>query len=126
MLLRILKTIWNLLLSKFRPDKGADSYSTATYELVETKLDEEHFRQGIKILGGKYNRVVVTTSPKIQFKHDGDQITMLFDYVIEYHPPELEIDHTELRPIVGDIILDIIHKDTNAPRTPNSEHSREE
>ncbi len=122
-MLKILKKIWSKILGWFKKSPQVQPTSVnAGYELVETKLDDQHFRQGIRILGGKYDRVIVTTSPKIQFKHDNDQIVMLFDFVVEYHPDSIEIDHQELRPIVGDIILDIIHKDNNAPRTPDSEY----
>ncbi len=121
-LIQILKTIWNKL---FGRKQSVHSLSTdsSPYELVETKMDDNHFRQGIRILGGKYDRVIVTTSPKIQFKHEDDRVTMLFDFTVEYHPDSTEIDHQELRKIVGDIILDIIYKDNNAPRTTDSEHS---
>ena len=114
-LIRILKTIWNKLFG--HKEVSTDS---VTYELVETQMDEEHFRQGIRIIGGKYNRVIVTTSPKVQFKQENDNLKLVFDYVIEYQPDELVIDHTELRQVVGDIILDIIDKDNNAPRTTDS------
>lgn len=115
-LIQILKTIWNNLFGK----KTNSSVDTVTYELVETEMDKEHFRQGIRIIGGKYNRVIVTTSPKVQFKEDNGQMKLLFDYVIEYHPDGLEINHQELRQVVGDIILEIIYKDNNAPGTTDS------
>lgn len=117
-LIQILKTIWCNLFGK----KTNSSVETITYELVETEMDKEHFRQGIRILGGKYNRVIVTTSPKVQFKEDNGVMKLMFDYVIEYQPDELEVDHNELRQVVGDIILEIIYKDNNAPRTTDSQH----
>jgi hypothetical protein len=108
-----MKKIWNKLFGK---------KTDSLYELVETKIDEEHYRQGIRINLGKYAGVVVTTSPKIEIKEENDLLKVIFDYNVEYHPNNIQIDHQELRQIVGDCIVDIIQKDFHAPRATDTEH----
>lgn len=122
-LLTRLKKIWSKIWGNFPPSSQIES----TYELVETQLDNEIFRQGIRIKSGKYARVVVTISPKVHFNELADgTIELKFDHFVEYCPSEIEIDRIELHNVVGDILMDIIKKEyKDAPRATDTEHSSE-
>lgn len=89
--------------------------NTKMYELVECQLEGGMFREGIRLLHGKYLGIVVTVSPKVEFKELPDGTPQLtFDFTIEYVPSTLgEITKTELHPIVGNCIVDIITKELN-------------
>lgn len=87
------------------------------YVLVEKKMDEEHFRQGVKLLDGKYAGLIFTTSPKIGLipQEDGS-IKLAYSYVVERLPAgmkEDEVSFFEMEKIVGDVIMDIINQDHN-------------
>lgn len=93
------------------------------YQLVECKLDDEHFQQGIRLTSGKYSGVIFTTGPKVSFSEENGSVKLNFKYNLEYTPKDLIIEHSEFESIVGDIILELIEKDLNAAGASNSEHS---
>lgn len=110
----------NKLKTIFSPKKEENT----SYQLVECKLDDEHFQQGIRLTSGKYSGVIFTTGPKVSFSEENGSVKLNFKYNIEYRPKHLvEIFHTEFEVIVGDIILELIQKDLNAIGTADSKHS---
>jgi hypothetical protein len=95
-----------------------------TYQLVEAQLDEEHFRQGVRITSGKYSGLVFTTRPKVELKEIDGQHHLNFGYNIEYKPPTIQaVDHAEFKIIVGDILVELIEKDMHETGTSDSKHS---
>jgi hypothetical protein len=96
------------------------------YQLVEAALDDQHFRQGIRIMSGKYAGLVFTTRPKVELKEVDGQMHLNFQYNIEFMPEKIKIDHQELKSIIGDILLELIEKDYNASGTPDSQYSNQE
>jgi hypothetical protein len=108
----------NKLKNIFSPKK-----EETKYQLVECKLDEEHFQQGIRLTSGKYSGVIFTTGPKVSFSEEAGHVKLNFKYNLEYKPKDLIIEHSEFESIVGDIILELIEKDLNASGTTDSKHS---
>jgi hypothetical protein len=88
--------------------------SRLQYELVESEIDQDTFRQGIRLTDSIYNGIVVTIDPIVKVKEDGDQLRVAFNFVIEANPHGIEVSMDELRPIIGDIIVDLMNKDYNA------------
>lgn len=88
--------------------------SPAKYELVEQTLSDGSFVQGVRILLEPYTGIVVTVSPKVEIKEVDDGLHLAFDFNIVSNPNNAEANYELLRPVVGDIILDIIEKDYNA------------
>lgn len=84
------------------------------YELVEYEIDEETFRQGIRLLDSTHNGVVVTVDPVVKVREEGDRLMISFDFTVEANPRKIEVSKDALRPIVGDIIVDLMSKDYNA------------
>lgn len=95
-----------------------------SYQLVEAQLDNEHYRQGVRIMSGKYSGLVFTTRPKVELKEVEGQYHLNFEYNVEYAPATItEINHSELKIVVGDILLELIEKDYDASGTADSKHS---
>lgn len=95
-----------------------------SYQLVEAQLDDQHYRQGVRITTGKYSGLVFTTRPKVELKEIEGNFHLNFEYNVEYAPANLkEINHTELKNVVGDILLELIEKDYDASGTADSKHS---
>lgn len=118
--------IWQKIKEWFWGNQSPKSDNTqTTYEVVERQLGEDQFRQGIRILHGKYNKVVVTISPKVSVDTNEDgSVGLTFDFTVEYAPPGLVVLKSELHPIIGDCIVDIITKDfVNENRSTDSECS---
>ena len=88
--------------------------SRLQYELVEYKLDENTFRQGIRLLCDRFNGIVVTVDPVVKVAEEGDQLKVTFDFNIEANPHKIEVTKDDLRQTVGDIIVDLMAKDYNA------------
>lgn len=87
---------------------------SVSYTLVEKKIDNEHFRQGVKLCDGKYKGIIFTTSPKIGLiPQDDGTVKLQYSYQVEYIPPDFkeEVNYFEMEKIVGDVIMDIINKD---------------
>jgi hypothetical protein len=93
------------------------------YELVESELDEEHFRQGIRMLDIKYLGVIFTVSPMVKMTISNGIPELRFDFTIEANPNKIEIKDSEIRPVIGMIILDMIDKDNHENRISDSKHS---
>jgi len=124
----MLTRLLNKLLNLFRNTKK-QSHTSPRYEIVETKLDdpqEELYRSAIRIKFGKYDRVIVSVSPKIQLKEVDGYLHVIFDHKIEFSPPNIQIDSKELKQVVGSIVCDMIEKDYNAFRTTDPEYSSQE
>jgi hypothetical protein len=81
------------------------------YELVEYKVDETTFRQGIRLTSDRFSGIVVTISPVVKLREEDDVLKVIFDYTIEANPKQVDTSDVELRPAVGDIILDLMKKD---------------
>lgn len=81
------------------------------YELVEYQIDEETFRQGIRLLDSTYAGIVVTVDPVVKVREEADQLRISFDFTVEANPCKIEVSKDDLRPIVGDIIVDLMSKD---------------
>lgn len=85
--------------------------SRLQYELVECKIDENTFRQGIRLTDPVYNGIVVTTDPVVKVREEDDQLKIIFDFTIESNPSHIEVTKDQLRPVVGDIIVDLMQQD---------------
>lgn len=85
--------------------------SELPYELVENEIDDEIFRQGIRLLHQEYHGVVVTIDPKVQVVPEPDRLVIKFDFDVMSNPNNIEIDRALLHPIIGDIIVDLMNKD---------------
>lgn len=81
------------------------------YELVEYKVDENTFRQGIRLTSERFSGLVVTLSPVVKLREENDVLKLTFDYTIEVNPKQVDTSDAELRPAIGDIILDLMKKD---------------
>ena len=88
--------------------------SRLQYELVEYKLDENTFRQGIRLTRDRFKGIVVTVDPVVKVTEEGDQLKVTFDFTIEANPSKIEVVKDDLRQTVGDIIVDLMAKDYNA------------
>ena len=86
----------------------------ATYEIMEQALKDGSIVPGVKILIEPYVGVIVTISPKVEVKEIEDALHVIFDFNIVSNPTGVEIEYAELKPIVGDIVVDIMQKDYNA------------
>ncbi len=106
--------------------KPKETKKSINYQLVEAQLDPEHFRQGIRITSGKYKGLVFTTRPKVEIKEVDGQYHLNFEYNVEYCPTAVKPDHSEMKTIVGDILMELIEKDINATGTTDSKHSDQE
>ena len=85
--------------------------SKTPYELVEAKVDDG-FRQGVLInQPEKFAGIVATFSPKVSLTEEDGCAILRFDYRIEKNPNNIELTDQEIRPILGDIALDLIKKD---------------
>lgn len=84
------------------------------YELVEYQIDQETFRQGIRLLDSTYKGIIVTVDPVVKVREEEDQLRISFDFTVEANPCKIEVSKDSLRPIVGDIIVDLMSKDYNA------------
>jgi len=84
------------------------------YELVEYQIDKDTFRQGIRLTDSTYNGIIVTVDPVVKVREEGDQLRISFDFTVEANPRKIEVSKDTLRPIVGDIIVDLMSKDYNA------------
>lgn len=87
--------------------------SKLQYELVECKIDENTFRQGIRLTDPLYNGIVVTVDPVVKVKEENDMLNITFDFTIESNPSHIEVTKDQLRPVVGDIIVDLMQQDFN-------------
>jgi hypothetical protein len=85
--------------------------SNQSYELVEYQLDENTFRQGIRLLNSKYEGIIVTIDPSVKVDPQPDQLKISFDFTIESNPNSIEVTKAELHPVIGDVIVDLISKD---------------
>lgn len=85
--------------------------SRLQYELVEYKLDENTYRQGIRLLDSKHTGIIVTVDPVVKVKEENDMLNVSFDFTVESNPNKIEVTKDELRPVVGDIIVDLMSKD---------------
>lgn len=85
--------------------------SKLQYELVECKIDENTFRQGIRLTDSVYNGIVVTTDPVVKVREEDGQLKIIFDFTIESNPSHIEVTKDQLRPVVGDIIVDLMQQD---------------
>lgn len=81
------------------------------YELVEYKVDDNTFRQGIRLTSERFADLVVTISPVVKLREENDVLRLTFDYTIEANPKQVDTSDAELRPAVGDIILELMKKD---------------
>lgn len=81
------------------------------YELVEYKINDNTFRQGIRLLDSKYNGIIVTVDPVVKVKEESDMLNITFNFTIESNPHGIEVTKDQLRPVVGDIIVDLMYKD---------------
>jgi hypothetical protein len=81
------------------------------YELVENEIDDDVFRQGIRILHKEFKDVIVTIDPKVQVIPNDDKLVIKFDFDVVSNPNKIDIDKKLLHPIVGDIIVDLMKKD---------------
>ena len=86
---------------------------SVTYSFVERKVDDEFIQTAIKIVGGKYDRVIFSVGPSVSLKEVDDQMTLSYKYILEFQPPGLEIDHDELNNVIGDLLMEIIKDDVN-------------
>lgn len=85
--------------------------SDLPYELVENEIDDDIFRQGIRLLHPEYAGVIVTIDPKVQVVPEPDKLVIKFDFDVMSNPNNVEIDKVLLHPIIGDIIVDLMNKD---------------
>lgn len=85
--------------------------SELPYELVENEIDDDIFRQGIRLLHSEYNGIIVTIDPKVQVVPELDRLVIKFDFDVMSNPNNIEIDKALLHPIIGDIIVDLMNKD---------------
>lgn len=85
--------------------------SRLQYELVEYKINDNTFRQGIRLLDSKYNGIIVTVDPVVKVKEENDMLNITFNFTIESNPHGIEVTKDQLRPVVGDIIVDLMYKD---------------
>ena len=85
--------------------------SRLQYELVECKIDENTFRQGIRLTDPVYNGIVVTVDPVVKVKEENDMLNITFDFTIESNASHIEVTKDQLRPVVGDIIVDLMQQD---------------
>lgn len=91
--------------------------------MVELKIDDSLFRQGVRINEPpQFKGIVFTFSPKVSIKVDPetDRLMVSFDYTIHQNPNNIELFDSELRPIIGGIAVDMISKDANAFRITDS------
>lgn len=85
------------------------------YTVVEMKVDSDHFRQGIRLnLPEKYSGIVITTSARVSLTVVDEQLVVGFDYVVHKNPNNIELKDSELRPLIGAAVIDLINKDHNA------------
>lgn len=85
------------------------------YSVVEMKLDKDHFRQGVQLNSpDKFSGIVATISPKVSLEVEDEQLIIRFDYTIHRNPKNIELIDSELRPLFGAAIADMITKDYNA------------
>lgn len=86
------------------------------YMLVE-KHDKENdtYVQGVRITSGEFANVVFTTADKVSIKKNGDAFDLNYEYRIEYAPEGVDVSHETISSTVGNIIMDIIQKEHNAP-----------
>ena len=85
--------------------------SKLQYELVECKIDENTFRQGIRLTDPVYAGIVVTVDPVVKVKEENDMLNITFDFTIESNASHIEVTKDQLRPVVGDIIVDLMQQD---------------
>ena len=85
-----------------------------SYELVESKIDDDHFRQGIKLLDSIYKDIVVTVSPKVKIGIIDDCLTITYDILVEENPNHISYVYDELHLYMGEIIMEMVEKDIHA------------
>lgn len=93
----------------FKP-KGTKS-SAPRYELVEYQIDDENYRQGIRLTD---SGIVVSISPQVSIKEVDDRLVISFDFVVEANPNRIDFEKEHLRPMIGDIIIGLIERDYHA------------
>lgn len=85
-----------------------------TYEIVEQTLSDGGVVSAIRLLVEPYSGVIVTISPKVEVREIEDNLHIIFDFNIVSNPTGKEIEYLDLKPFVGDTILEIMKKDYNA------------
>ena len=89
-----------------------DKSQKVQYELVEYKLDEETFRQGIRLTCDKYRGMIITVDPRVSVKFDeADNMVLSYSFTVEANPNGIEYNKSDLHRLVGDIIVDLMDKD---------------
>lgn len=81
------------------------------YALVEMEIDKDTFQQGIRLLDPKYRNIVVTVDPRVRVEPKDDHLHIIFDFKVVTNPDNIDYVHSELHPVVGDIIVDMMRKD---------------
>lgn len=114
-----IKTLWNKIIGWFRKEPSDTHHQTllsdgASYEVVEAQFDEEEslYRQGFKIISGKYDGIVFTVSPKVGIDEDKDgNIHLRYDVIVESNPNQIEYVYADLHRYVGTIVVDLLTKE---------------
>ncbi len=106
----MIKYILNYIKSLFtHKQKSIDQY-----ELVECRLSDDMYRQGIRLLSPQYHNMVITIDPKVSVVAGNDGETVLqYSFTVEANPNHIDYDKTELYNHVGDILVDLIQKDND-------------
>ena len=95
--------------------RTSKTVSDSEYELVEHPLDDGGAVPGVRLLKEPYAGVIVTISPKVSVKVVDEELRVSFDYNVVFMPTGMgPIDHSTFKPIIGDIVVDIMQKDYDA------------
>lgn len=81
-----------------------------SYEFVEKKLDEDLIQTATRIKEGKYAGLIFSTGP-VSFTEENETIKLNYKYKVEYLPEGVELT-PELDNLIGDIIMDVVAKET--------------
>lgn len=100
-------------------------HNDGPYSIVEMKVGDG-YRQGIRLNEPKkFKNIIITTNAKVGVAVIDDELRISFDYVVHNNPNNIDLHDSELRPLIGNAIADMITKDANAFGIPDSQHSIE-
>lgn len=104
---------WRMVV-KWIKTKQKKEVHASFYEIVESKIDEEHYRQGLSFTQSPYKGVIITIHPTVKVREVEDQLVLSYDFDIEKIPEGMNVTKADLHKLVGDAITDMMIKDYDA------------